>query len=519
MIRPLRSALPALLAIGLLASCARSAAPERGAAPGELRIAINALPPSMADPFRGNGRPGSLLWFSIFDGLTRFDEQGVLQPGLATSWAMQSPTVWRFTLRQGVRYSNGRPFNATTVVRVFGWLQSKEGKRSLMGGELRGIDHVVAVDPFTVDVVTKKPDPILPKRMTAVMMVEPDTWKALGPERFQTAPVGTGAFMVTDWQPSRRRLTMSRSPTSWRPSKVEKVTFVELPNGPSRAQALLSGDVEIAFVGLEDVPRLRRNNVPVITVPSMQVKGFTFHLVGGDPKSPVQDKRVRQALNYAIDKTAISERVLEGKPAPSGQPATKQSFGYDPTIPPYPYDPAMAKTLLKQAGYPNGFSMVLNVMSDTAPGDDLISQAVAEYWRQIGVKADLKVLTFADHMRRYTINGWTGDAFSISWNTYQYYDVTRPMEDFSCHRPKPFFCDKAITAKLDAAEQIMDDGTRLKALQALARDYREAAPNVFIVEHRDVLAYSPRIGNVRVRHRVPVYEDVDLHPASVQARN
>ncbi|HTI67847.1 MAG TPA: hypothetical protein VL460_09935, partial [Caulobacteraceae bacterium] len=93
MIRPL---LVALAALGLVTGCARQAAPERGAAAGEIRIAVNSLPPSLADPYRGNGRPGSLLWFAIFDGLTRFDEKGQLQPGLATTWTLQSPTVWRF---------------------------------------------------------------------------------------------------------------------------------------------------------------------------------------------------------------------------------------------------------------------------------------------------------------------------------------------------------------------------------------------------------------------------------------
>jgi peptide/nickel transport system substrate-binding protein len=404
-----------------------------------------------------------------------------------------------------VTYSDGQPFDSGSVVSVVGWLKSPAGRRTLMGSESRGIVGARAVNRYQVDIETKIPDPILPKRMSAIYMVEPQAWKQLGPDAFAQAPVGTGAFMVTDWDARRRRLTMSRNPRSWRTSTLERVTFVELPNGSARAQALLSQDVDIAFVDLEETPRLKRNGVRVLTTPSGQVKGFTFRVAGGDPKSPVQDVRVRQALNYAIDKAAISRSLLDAPP-PSGQPASREAFGYDPTIPPYPYDPAKARALLAAAGYPKGFPLVLNVLKDTAPGDDMIAEEVAEYWRQVGVPTTLKVVTFPEHMRKYTTNSWTGDAFSISWNTYQYYDVTRPMEDFSCKRAHPFFCDQAITARLDAAKQIMDDKKRLVAYQALGRAYRDAAPTAFIIEHRDVIAFNPRIRDFRMRQRVPRFE-------------
>ena len=501
------------LAAGLVLLAGAGCAPKPEPRTDELRIALNSLPPSLANPFRGNGRPGSLLWSAIFDGLTQFDEDAKLQPALATKWELVSPTVWRFTLREGVTYSDGKPFDSASVVSVVKWLQSPAGRRSLMGSEMRGLKGVRAVGPYQVDIETKAPDPILPKRMSAVYMVEPEAWKRLGPDEFAQRPIGTGAYKVTTWDPGRRRLTMSRNPKSWRGTTIERVTFVELPNGSARAQALLSRDVDIAFVDLEETPRLKRNGIKVLTTPSGQVKGYTFRMAGGDPKSPIQDVRVRRALNYAVDKAAISRSLLDGPP-PSGQPATREAFGYDPTIQPYPYDPAKARALLAEAGYPKGFPIVLNVLKDTAPGDDMIAEEVAEYWRQVGVPTTLKVVTFPEHMRKYTANSWSGDAFSISWNTYQYYDVTRPMEDFSCNRAKPFFCDREITAQLDKAKQNMNDAERLRAFQDLARAYRDAAPSLFIVEHRDVVAYNPRIQNFRMRQRVPRYEIMTWAPAA-----
>lgn len=503
------------LAIGLALLGSAGCAPKAEPKTDELRIALNSLPPSLGNPFRGNGRPGTLLWSAVFDALTVFDEQAQLQPALATKWELVSPTVWRFTLREGVSYSDGTPFDSGSVVAVVSWLKSPAGRRTLMGSELRGLKGARAISPYQVEIETKAPDPILPKRMSAVYMVEPRAWKRLGPDEFAQRPVGTGVFMVTNWDPARRRLTMSRNPRSWRTSTIERVTFVELPNGSARAQALLSRDVDIAFVDLEETPRLRRSGMKVLTTPSGQVKGFTFRVAGGDPKSPVQDVRVRRALNYALDKSAISRSLLDAPP-PSGQPASREAFGYDPTIEPYPYDPAKARALMAEAGYPKGFPLVLNVLKDTAPGDDMIAEEVAEYWRQVGVPTTLKVVTFPEHMRKYTTNSWTGDAFAISWNTYQYYDVTRPMEDFSCNRAKPFFCDRAITAQLDKAKQLMDEGERLKAFQALGRAYHDAAPSVFIIEQRDVVAFNPDIQNFRMRQRVPGYENMSWRPTSAR---
>ncbi|PQM29046.1 hypothetical protein CVO77_11665 [Sphingopyxis lindanitolerans] len=485
----------------LFASCSPNPPPRTD----EVRIAVGSLPPSLANPFRGNGRPGSLVWSAVFDALTRFDEKNQLQPGLATHWELVSPTVWRFTLRDGISYSDGSVFDSAAVVAVMDWLKSPAGQRTMMGRELRIVKNTRALGRLEVEIETEVPDPILPRRMTAVYMVEPKAWAKLGPDAFAQRPVGTGAFMLTDWNPRRRQLTMSRNPTSWRNTVLQRVILVELPNGASRTQALLSQDVDVAFVDLEDTPRLKRDGMRVLTTPSDQVKAFTFRITGGDPKSPIQDVRVRRALNYAIDKDAISKSLLD-RPAPSGQPASRGSFGYDPTIPPYPYDPSRARALLAQAGYPKGFPLVMSVLKNTAPGDDMVAQEVAEYWRQVGVPTTLKVITYPEFSRKYAMNGWTSDVISVSWNTYQYHDVTRPMEDFSCNRAKPFFCDPKITAQFEVAKQILDDRERLIAYQALGRAYRDAAPSAFIVEHRDVIAFNPRLTNFRMRQRVPDYE-------------
>lgn len=507
----LRLFVVACLGAAVVAACGQGAAnkPTPATSSQVLRVAAGSLPSSLGNPFRGNSRPGSLLWLAIYDGLTAIDDDDQLGPGLATEWTLVEPTVWRFKLREGVRYSNDRPFDAEAAAEVFAFLRSDQGKRTLIGSEARGIVEARAIGPLELEIRTERPDPVLPRRLAAIMMIEPQAVADMGMDAYAQKPVGTGAFVMTGWDQRTRRLTLARNPKSWRSSTIDGVVFYELPSAAGRTQALLSGDVDLSLVDLEETERLERNGFHVLYTPAMQVKAYSFRNVGGDPASPLRDVRVRQALNYAVDKEAIASLLPENA-KPSGQPAAKGVFGYDPTIPPYPYDPAKARRLLAEAGYLNGFNLTMEVLTDAAPGDDMMSQAVAEYWRAVGVDTRLKVMTMPDFLVKYQTNSWAGEALALSWNSFQYYDVTRAMEDFSCMRPTPFFCDTAITDKLKVAREIMDDDERLKAYQALGRLYREAAPSLFLIEHQDLFAYAPRVGHVKIRHRVPVYEEMTL---------
>src|SRR5690606_1970724 len=317
-----------------------------------------------------------------------------------------------------VRYSNDRPFDAEVAAEVFAFLRSDQGKRTLIGSEARGIVEARAVGPLELEIRTERPDPVLPRRLAAIMMIEPKALAEMGMDAYAQKPVGTGAFVMTGWDQRTRRLTLARNPKSWRSSTIDGVVFYELPSAAGRTQALLSGDVDLSLVDLEETERLERNGFHVLYTPAMQVKAYSFRNVGGDPASPLRDVRVRQALNYAVDKEAIASLLPENA-KPSGQPAAMGVFGYDPTIPPYLYDPAKARRLLAEAGYPNGFNLTMEVLTDAAPGDDMMSQAVAEYWRAVGVDTRLKVMTMPDFLVKYQTNSWAGEALALSWNSFQ----------------------------------------------------------------------------------------------------
>lgn len=476
-----------------------------------LRIGVSGFPASLGNPFKGNGRPGTLIWYALFDGLTQLDERGRLVPALALSWQLPQPTLWRFELRPGVQYSNGKPFDAQAAAAVLGWLMSQDGRATVIGNELRGVLEVRAVGPLTLEMRTAAPDPILPKRMVGALMVEPEAWARLGPDRFALQPVGTGPFVLERWDQRRRRAHARANPRRWRPADFARLEFIELPNAAVRTQALLSHDVDIAPVEIEELDRLEDRGYPIIAAPSMSVMSLAFITERATP-GPLQDRRVRQALNYAVDKQTIARTLLRGYGPASGQPAPAISFGHDPTLAPYPFDPTRARSLLAQAGYPGGFAMTVDVVTNSFPADGLIYQTVAHYLRQVGVEVTLQVITFPQYLRHLQHNTFAGDAFGSMWNSAPYNDATRPMESVSCRRPRPFFCDRELARQLEDTIRIVPEEERLAAMRRLARAYHEAAPALFLVEQVDLYAHHPRLGNVRLRNRVPVYEEMRRNP-------
>ena len=366
---------------------------------------------------------------------------------------------------------------------------------------------------MTVVIRTREPDAILPRRLSALMIVEPDLWETLGPEAFGGQPVGTGPYAIEDWNQSVNVLIARKNPYSWREVNIEEIHFVALLDQAVRMQALLSGDVDLAIIGLEGLEQLRERNYRIVTVPAMSVMAIAI-VVNRDDGAPTTDVRVRQALNYAIDQEAIARNILGRPERAAGQPAAQDTFGHNPDLSAYPYDPERARQLLAEAGYPNGIDLAIDVVVDAAPGDADIYQMVAQYLNEAGVRTRLRTQLFSTWLNEYNNGTWRGDAFSLAWNAAPYNDVLRPMEYYSCARPVPFFCDEDMSARLRAAAAEFNDDTREAMLQRLSRDYREAAPAIFLVEQIMNWGAHPRIENLTIANRVYEYENITLRDES-----
>ena len=478
-----------------------------------LRFGANDLPPGLGNPYTATSIPSNLMWSALFDGLTQLDEAGKVVPALATSWEIAEPTRWLIHLQDNVVFSNGEPFDADAVVATFGYLMSNEGKGTAIGNEVRGFKAVRSVGRLTVEIKTTVPDALVPNRLVAIFIVAPKAWGTLGPDGFAQTPSGTGPFKLTSWGQGTGRATVAAAPQSWRwngPPNFDRMEFFDMPDASMRTQALLSGQIDM-MVGVvpDDVELVRQSGFGIHISPVPQVMSLALINVKQNG-SPTEDQRIRQALNYAVNKDIIADVIMHGFAEPAGQGATPVTFGFNPSVKPYAYDPARAKELLAEAGYTNGFTMSADVIVGSSSGDSMIYQTVKQNLATVGVELTLRPTVFSDWFRKYINGSFKGDAFGLSWYATPYNDAQRPMEYFSCLNAKPFFCDPSVVPLLEAATAELNRDKRLALLHELQQRYHDMAPAIFLIQQSEMIGFAPNVSSVSTANRVVRYESLEF---------
>ncbi len=461
-------------------------------------MALISTPPSLGNPFAAVGPPSSFVWQAIFDPLVAPGDDGALRPVLALTWTATSPTVWRFTLRPNVQFSNGEALDAEAVAATLMWLVGEVGRRTVIGADVATIVQAKAVDPLTVDIITSEPDAVLPKRLAPVAIVAPKAWADLGPDAFAQNPVGTGPFMLESWQTAQGQIALVANASSWRRPKIERLTFIVTPDSVARAQSILAGQIDIANVLSPDiVAQFETSEFRVVESPTPQVYALAFNTVGR-LGSAIADHRVRQAINLAVDKNAIVDVMMHGRMRVAGQGATPMTFGYDPSIVPYAFDPDRARALLREAGVEGRLSLSAEIVTNGMPGDPAFLSLIQQDLQRIGVDLEIRAIPFPDWLRKYLAGTFTVDMFGLSWNGAPSYDSARAAEYFSCAKPRPFFCDPSLDPLFAAARREFDVEARRRILFDLARRLHDDPPALFLFEVADLALVSPAVRNYRV---------------------
>ena len=369
---------------------------------------------------------------NIYEGLVAYDAQLKLVPALASKWGVVKPTLWRFELRKGVQFHDGQPLTAEDV--VFS-IDRARGEGSDMSGNLTSIAAVRKVDANTVEVQTKEPNPILPNLLATIYIMN-RAWaeangalkpvdRRKGTENSASFKAnGTGPYRLRERQPGVRTVLV-RNGNYW--GKIEgnvtDVVFQPISNDGTRVAALLSNEVDLIDpVPLQDVARLKSNSqLKIMQGPEARVifLGFDqqrdellYSSVKG--KNPFKDKRVRQAVYQAIDTTTIIDKVMQKAARPAALMVAEGMQGYSAALDKrLPFDPAAARRLLAEAGYPEGFEVTLNCPNDRYVNDARICQAVAANLARVAIKvnvqADPKALYFPKVLKRDT------SFFMVGW--------------------------------------------------------------------------------------------------------
>ncbi|POR45299.1 ABC transporter substrate-binding protein [Bosea psychrotolerans] len=390
-----------------------------GAAPAraeKLTIGLGGSVNSL-DPHFYSTTPNNLVAFHIFDRLVDRMADGKLAPGLATAWRATSPTVWEFTLREGVTWHDGKPFTADDV--AFTLKRALDVPNNLGGfaGIIRPITGVEVAGPLLIRLTTATPIPNLPSDLTRLAIVSRHAGQDATTADYNSgkAAIGTGPFKFSAYQPGER-IELVANDTWWGKKPAwTSVTLRLIPNVAVRTAALLAGDIDVIDQpSASDLPRLQSSDkVKVAEIAGMRVN-YVVPMIQPAPDapavldkkgakiepSPLTKQKVREALSLAINRAGITERVVLGTATPTGQWLPAGIPGYDAKTPVPAYDVQKAKKLLGEAGFPDGFRLTLSTANDRTPYSVEVAQALAQMWSRIGVEVAIDAMPFSVYSTR-----------------------------------------------------------------------------------------------------------------------
>ncbi|MFD2236907.1 ABC transporter substrate-binding protein [Aureimonas populi] len=409
------------LAAGLIAASALAG----GASAQQLTIGLASEATSM-DPQFHNLATNSQVRQNIFESLIAQDALQGLQPALATEWEAVDDTTWRYTLREGVTFHDGTPFTARDVIYSYCRVPLVENSPSSFSIYTQSVTAMRAEGDHTLIVETNGPNPLMPVESSTIAILSADAagaeeevvFNGEGCEGMGTVPqatafndpavsVGTGPYKLVEFTRGAQ-LVLSRNDDYWGEAPHwERVVLRPITSAGPRVAALLSGDVDlIESPPIQDLPRLEQAGFNVVDTLSNRViylapfqEDEAPSLTGTDGANPMTDPRVRQAMSLAINREAIVERIMNGYAEPAGELLPPPMFGTSGRAVD-PYDPARAQELLAEAGWPDGFGVVLGTPNDRYINDEQVAQAVAQMLTRIGIRTQVDATTASQFFSR-----------------------------------------------------------------------------------------------------------------------
>jgi peptide/nickel transport system substrate-binding protein len=446
------------------------------------------------DPHSQNHATTNNMVMHVYEGLTRYDRTYKVEPALATAWQEVSPTLWRFTLRKGVRFHDGTPFTADDVVFSFGRIKQPQGTMQIY---VSGVSEVKKVDDHTVEMVLSGPNPILLRglidfRIMSKAWSEKNRSQNIQDYRAKEETFasrngnGTGPYVLKSWEPDKR-IVFAANQNWWgkRDGNVTDVIYTPIKADATRVAALLSGDVDLVTdLPTQDVERLRKND-KLKVLDGHEVRTIFIGLDQHNSElqyssvkgaNPFKDVRVRRALNMAVDREAIRRVTMRGLSIPAGLMIAPGVHGHSKELDkPYPYDVNGAKKLLAEAGYPNGFEFALDCPNNRYVNDEEICQALVGMWARAGVKVRLNAMPFANFIPK--ILKHDTSAYMLGWGVATFdglYTLQSLVRSKTTGADGSFNVGRISNPKLDTTIDAIKVAADPKARDALLREALES---------------------------------------------
>ncbi|MFJ4467735.1 ABC transporter substrate-binding protein [Streptomyces sp. NPDC089424] len=477
--------LGALTAPALLSGCGTAAADGAG---NVLRVSQPGDPKTL-DPHKQGDMVSMNVLINMFDTLTTRGRDNQLHPRLALSWKATDARTWRFAIRPGVTFHNGEVCDARAVAFSIKRLLDPATQSPIV--ELRFVEDVTVVDRLTVDVHTTVHDPILPAKLSLFggVVVPPRHLSEVGDDGFAEHPVGTGPFTFVSWQRDHE-LRMRAHPGHWngRPG-IDGLVFSPAPNASSSLAALQSGGVDLV-AGLTPDAAQQLQGYAGVRIDGHTGIRTSYLSLNTLEKGPLQDRRVRRALNHAVDVPLLIEAVLDGKATETPALVPRGAFGFDPSVKPFTRSVKTARALLAEAGYPSGFETTLTASNV----DSNVAEAIAGLLARAGVRARVDLLDPGTYSTRLTSDnrGALGPMYLAASTVWTLDGQSIVQSNVRSDRRQSRWHSAEADRLIDAEELSEDPARREQAFSDLQRLMREEAPFVFLYQTDNIYARNER---------------------------
>jgi peptide/nickel transport system substrate-binding protein len=453
-----------------------------------LTIGVGVLPDSLGT--RNSSFGTTSLLYQTQEPLVVRGEDSQPMPDLAERWENLDENTWRFHLRKGVKWHDGVEFTAEDVKDTLDYALDPKivyGNK----GRIVGISAVKVVDKNTVDIVTEAPFPTLLLGLSDIP-IEPKHYRAKsGPEVMAKHPIGTGPFVFDKWVPGDRYELTANKDYWGGPPKVDRIVLRQIPEGATRVASLLAGETQIIEeVPVDLIPTIKANSATKIASVESTVG---LCLTMDTRKPPFDNPKVRLAMDYAINKPLILSQMLSGNGAVlQGQLLTSNTLGHNPNIKARPHDPAKARQLLKEAGYPNGFETSITTRSGKYLSDIDITNVIAGMLREIGVKASVNVVeggVFTKMAKAHDM----GPMHIVGW--YSVGDADLAAVWFTEGSERAFWKSEEYERLFVEGRSTVDRNKRIKAYHRMMEIMYEENPAVFLFGLPSIYATRTNVTN------------------------
>ena len=427
----------------------------------------------------------------VYDPLVDVTNESKFVPALAESWQALGNTAWRFVLRKGVRFHDGSPFTADSVVYTLD--RVRQNSKLIKNFVYQDIESVEKDGDYAVKVASKRPFGSLPSHLTMLGMLPPSAAK--NEDAFFQKPIGTGPFRFESWRHGDH-VNLTANATYWKAGipRVQKVTFRFIPELSTRTAALRAGELHVIDRVTPDLAQTLKGSpgVRVLDTPAIETQRWHFQLA----KEPVKDVRLRQAISLAIDRNAIIKDLLLGYGRPVVGPIPPGLIGHT-NVGQKPYDPAKARAILKQAGYQN-VSIDWVLMKDLYPKQLEIAQAVAAMLSEVGIRVNIKNLEIAtarEHRSKGTydlfFSGWAHMPHDPDWFLGQWFTKAGAAGLTRYDNPR--------VEQLISEGRVPDPKVRQQKYEEIQRILWEEEPEIWPYYSVAIYAISDRLANFEAR--------------------